>query len=94
MEALESQVYSRLEEMRGDIVKLTQEMVAFKSVNPRFMADPESSEESAVQDLLESTLKTLGLEVTRWEKEPKPAQSGGAAKRRGRRQEPGLQRAY
>ena len=70
MEALESQVYSRLEAKFGDIVKLTQEMVAFKSVNPRFMADPESSEESALQDLLESKLKALELKVTRWEHEP------------------------
>ena len=70
MEALESQVYSRLEAKFGDIVKLTQEMVAFKSVNPRFMADPESSEECALQDLLEGKLTALELEVTRWEQEP------------------------
>ena len=56
--------------MRADITLLTQEMVAFKSINPRFMAEPETSEESQIQDFLESRLQTLGLPLTRWEKEP------------------------
>ena len=55
--------------MRADIIRLTQEMVAFKSVNPRFMSDPETSEERDIQDYLESRLRALGLQLTRWEKE-------------------------
>ena len=55
--------------MRDDIIKLVQDMVAFKSVNPRFMADPENSQESEVQDLVETRLRALGLDITRWETE-------------------------
>ena len=69
--AIETQVHQRLDAMRADIIRLTQDMVAFKSVNPRFMADPESSDETGVQDYLESKLKSLGLQVTRWEAEPR-----------------------
>ena len=69
MDAIEAQVCRRLDVMRDDIIKLVQDMVAFKSVNPRFMADPENSQESEVQDLVESRLKGLGLDVTRWEAE-------------------------
>ena len=69
MDAIEAQVCRRLDVMRDDIIKLVQDMVAFKSVNPRFMADPENSQESEVQDLVESRLKALGLDVTRWEAE-------------------------
>ena len=69
MDAIEAQVYRRLDVMRDDIIKLVQDMVAFKSVNPRFMPDPENSQESAVQDLVETRLKALGLDITRWEAE-------------------------
>ena len=69
MDAIEAQVCRRLDVMRDDIIKLVQDMVAFKSVNPRFMADPENSQESEVQDLVESRLKALGLDITRWETE-------------------------
>ncbi len=68
-ETLEADVYRRLDAMRGDIIKLTRDMVAYKSVNPRYMTDPENSQESAVQDYVESKLKALGLEITRWEAE-------------------------
>ena len=57
IQAIESQVHQRLDAMRADIIQLTQEMVAFKSVNPRFMADPDSSDETGVQDYLEARLK-------------------------------------
>ena len=69
MDAIEAQVCRRLDVMRDDIIKLVQDMVAFKSVNPRFMADPENSQESDVQDLVETRLKALGLVITRWETE-------------------------
>ena len=69
--AIESQVHQRLDAMRDDIIRLTQEMVAFKSINPRFMDEPESSEEEQAQDYLEARLNALGLPVTRWEKEPR-----------------------
>ena len=55
--------------MRADIIRLTQDMVAFKSVNPRFMPDPENSEESQVQDYLQARLSESGLQLARWEKE-------------------------
>ena len=67
--AIELEVHQRLEAMLADIIRLTQEMVAFKSVNPRYMAEPELSEESAIQDFLEARLNALGLQLTRWEKE-------------------------
>ena len=69
MDAIEAQVCRRLDVMRDDIIKLVQDMVAFKSVNPRFMADPENSQESEVQDLVETRLRALGLDITRWEAE-------------------------
>ncbi len=71
MESTERQIYQRLDAMREDIIRLTQEMVAFKSVNPHFMAAPETSQEAAVQDYVEKKLQSLGLELTRWEKEPR-----------------------
>ena len=71
LQAIESQVHQRLDAMRDDIIRLTQEMVAFKSINPRFMAEPESSEEREVQEYLEARLKALGLQLARWEKEPR-----------------------
>jgi len=67
--AIESQLHQRLDAMRADIIQLTQELVAFRSVNPRFMAEPESSEETEVQDYLEARLDELGLQLARWEKE-------------------------
>ena len=66
---VEQQLYTRLDDGRDDIIKLTQDLVAFKSINPRFMDHPEISEESDVQDFLEPLLSELGLEVTRWEQE-------------------------
>ncbi len=69
MQANEKKVYDRLDAMRDDIIKLTQQMVAFKSVNPRFMDEPATSEETQVQDYLEGKLKAIGLDVTRWEAE-------------------------
>lgn len=67
--AIESQLHQRLDAMRADIIHLTQELVAFRSINPRFMAEPESSEETEVQDYLEARLNELGLQLARWEKE-------------------------
>jgi len=67
--AIESQLHQRLDAMRADIIQLTQELVAFRSINPRFMAEPESSEETEVQDYLEARLNELGLQLARWEKE-------------------------
>ena len=66
---IEQQIYKQLDDTHDDLVKLTQKLVGFRSVNPRFMDDPETSEESEVQDYLESMLRDLGLEVTRWEQE-------------------------
>ncbi len=68
--AIELALHQRLEAMRADIIRLTQEMLAFKSVNPRFMAESEISEEREIQDYLEARLNALGLQLTRWEKEP------------------------
>lgn len=69
LQTVESRAHQRLDAMRADIIRLTQEMVAFKSVNPRFMTDSETSEEAEVQDYLESRLRASGLQLTRWEKE-------------------------
>ncbi len=69
LQAVELQAHQRLDALRADIIRLTQEMVAFKSINPRFMSDPETSEETDIQDYLESRLRGLGLPLTRWEKE-------------------------
>ena len=69
LQAVELQAHQRLDALRADIIRLTQEMVAFKSINPRFMSDPETSEETDIQDYLESKLRGLGLPLTRWEKE-------------------------
>ena len=71
IQAIESLVHRQLDAMRADIVGLTQEIVAFKSINPRFMGDPEASEEAQIQDYLETGLHARGLPVTRWEKEPR-----------------------
>ena len=71
LQAVELQAHQHLDAMRADIIRLTQEMVAFKSVNPRFMSDPETSQETDIQNYLESRLGALGLQLTRWEKEPR-----------------------
>lgn len=66
---IESKVHQRLDSMRADIIRLTQDLVGFKSVNPRFMSNPEASEETQIQDYLEARLNARDLQVTRWEKE-------------------------
>ena len=93
-QAAESQAHQRLDAMRADIIRFTQEMVAFKSINPRFMAQPETSEEAEVQDYLEARLQALGLQVTRWEKESRRPNLVADAARQRRRTEPGFQRPY
>jgi len=82
IETIEARVYRRLDAMRDDIIKLTRDLVAFKSVNPRFMPDPEHSQEKEVQDYLESRLKALGLDIARWEAEAR--RPNLVARRRGR----------
>ncbi|MDE2949227.1 MAG: ArgE/DapE family deacylase [Chloroflexota bacterium] len=82
IETIEARVYRRLDAMRDDIIKLTRDLVAFKSVNPRFMPDPEYSQEKEVQDYLESRLKALGLDIARWEAEAR--RPNLVARRRGR----------
>ena len=71
LQTIELQAHQRLEAMRADIIQLTQELVAFKSVNPRFMLAPKDSEETEVQAYLEARLRALDLRVARWEKEPR-----------------------
>lgn len=82
MEAIEARVYRRLDAMRDDIIRLTRDLIAFKSVNPRFMSRPEDSQESDLQDYLETRLKALDLQVTRWEAEAR--RPNLVAQRRGR----------
>ena len=48
---IESQLHQRLDAMRADIIRLTQALVAFKSINPRFMPDPEASDIALKGDL-------------------------------------------
>ena len=94
MQSIETQIYQRLDAMREDIIRLTQEMVAFKSVNPHFMAAPETSQEAALQDYVEKKLRSLGLELTRWEKEPQRPNLVARLPGSGGGREPGFQRSY
>lgn len=46
---------------------LTQKLVRIPSVNPKFIKDPEQNREPAVQDLVESELKSIGMSIDRWD---------------------------
>ena len=66
---IEARLCALIEGRRDSIIQLTRDMVAFKSVNPRYMPDPENSQESQLQDFVEGVLRGIGLDVTRWEAE-------------------------
>ena len=69
MRDIETQLCDLIDSRRDAIIGLTRDMVAFKSINPRFMPDPENSQESQLQDFVESQLREMNLDVTRWEAE-------------------------
>ena len=69
MRDIETQLCDLIDSRRDSIIGLTRDMVAFKSINPRFMHDSENSQESQLQDFVESQLRAMNLDVTRWEAE-------------------------
>lgn len=70
MESLEAAVqaaWAAIDRERSYVTELTQKLVRIPSVNPKFLMDPIQNREGAVQDLIESTLKSLGMEIDRWD---------------------------
>lgn len=64
--ALEA-VLARLDADRDFVVELTRRLVGFKSVNPRYTAEGDPSEEAELQEFLEGAMRELGLETTSWD---------------------------
>ncbi|XIA67791.1 M20 family metallopeptidase [Bradyrhizobium sp. TZ2] len=52
---------------RGYVTDLTQKLVRIPSVNPKFISDPRQNCESAVRDLVESELTSIGMSAERWD---------------------------
>ncbi|MGY3387482.1 acetylornithine deacetylase/succinyl-diaminopimelate desuccinylase family protein [Bradyrhizobium sp. USDA 3311] len=65
--------------------ELTRKLVRIPSVNPKFISDARQNRESAVQDLVQSELTSIGMSVERWDVFPdRPnvvGQIGGAEER-------------
>jgi len=62
-QAVEEWVHKHQQYMIG----LLQEMIRFKSINPKFIDDPSSSECDKLQEFLQDYLLTLGLSVDKWD---------------------------
>ena len=56
-----------IDEERSYATDLTQKLVRIPSVNPKFIRDPDQNKESAVQDVVEAELKSIGMSINRWD---------------------------
>src|SRR5262245_5066440 len=63
-------VFEILEQDRAFVLNLTQQLTGYKSINPRFMTNPEASQEAELQHFLEGVMRDIGLETTSWEAFP------------------------
>jgi acetylornithine deacetylase len=67
VEQIVNRIFQALDDNKSEVLKLTQDLVAFKSINPIFMSSPEASEEAKVQDFVEGLMKAMKLDITRTE---------------------------
>ena len=67
LEAASAAVLAGLDESQAFIVDLAQKLVGFRSVNPRYTAEGEPSEEPEIQEFLDGLMRELGLETDSWE---------------------------
>jgi acetylornithine deacetylase/succinyl-diaminopimelate desuccinylase family protein len=66
-EAAVKAAWKAIDEERSYATDLTQRLVRIPSVNPKFIRDADQNKESAVQDLVEAELKSIGMSVDRWD---------------------------
>ncbi|TIS17804.1 MAG: M20 family metallopeptidase, partial [Mesorhizobium sp.] len=66
-EAAVKAAWKAIDEERRYVTELTQKLVRIPSVNPKFELDPEQNKESAVQDMVESELTSIGMSIDRWD---------------------------
>lgn len=66
-EAAVKAAWKDIDEDRNYATDLTQKLVRIPSVNPKFIRDPDQNHESAVQDLVESELTSIGMTINRWD---------------------------
>src|SRR5206468_9289351 len=67
IEAAVKAVWKTIDNERSYVTDLTRELVRIPSVNPKFFKDPAQNRESAVQDLVESELTSIGMSIDRWD---------------------------
>ncbi|SPP98343.1 M20 family metallopeptidase [Bradyrhizobium vignae] len=67
LDAAVKAAWSAIDRERSYTTELTQRLVRIPSVNPKFINDPDQTRESAVQDLVESELTSLGMSIDRWD---------------------------
>lgn len=66
-EAAVEAAWKAIDEDQNYATDLTQKLVRIPSVNPKFIKDLDQNRESAVQDLVESELKSIGMSIDRWD---------------------------
>jgi acetylornithine deacetylase/succinyl-diaminopimelate desuccinylase family protein len=67
VEAAVKAAWKAIDNERSYAADLTQKLVRIPSVNPKFINDPLQNRESAVQDLVESELTSIGMSIDRWD---------------------------
>src|SRR5215472_4360741 len=67
VEAAVAAAWKAIDQDRSYATDITQRLVRIPSVNPKFVNDPAQNRESAVQDLIESELTSIGMAVERWD---------------------------
>jgi acetylornithine deacetylase/succinyl-diaminopimelate desuccinylase family protein len=65
-----TKVFEILDRNQDFVVDLTRQLVGYKSINPNFINNPESSQETEVQQFLEEVMQDIGLDTTSWEAFP------------------------
>jgi acetylornithine deacetylase/succinyl-diaminopimelate desuccinylase family protein len=66
-EAAVKAAWKAIDEERSYATDLTQRLVRIPSVNPKFIRDADQNKESAVQDVVEAELKSIGMSINRWD---------------------------
>lgn len=66
-EAAVKAAWKAIDEERSYATDLTRKLVRIPSVNPKFIRDPDQNKESAVQDVVEAELKSIGMSIDRWD---------------------------
>jgi acetylornithine deacetylase/succinyl-diaminopimelate desuccinylase-like protein len=67
VEAAVNPAWKAIDDERSFATDLTQKPVRIPSDNPKFIRDPIQNRDSAVQDLVESELNSIGMSTERWD---------------------------